>query len=72
MSLTDLVVIALLIVGVVYEAYTLSNAKPFDTISETVWRASFNRPIVPFIAGMLMAHFFWQSTRCAELLSKCK
>lgn len=71
-SLTDLVVIALITLAVVYEFYTLSNAKPFDTISETIWRASANRPLVPFVAGMVAGHWFWVSARCAELLSKCK
>ena len=43
-----------------YELYTLANKCPGDTISEIVWTATHRRPIVPFAAGVLCGHFFWQ------------
>lgn len=42
-----------------YEAYTLMNAVPGDTLSEAVWEWS-RHPLLPFLAGFLMGHFFWQ------------
>ena len=31
-----------------------------DTISEQVWDASKATSMVPFVAGFIMGHFFWQ------------
>lgn len=59
MNLTDYVVGGTVILLLIYEAYTLANSKPNDTISESIWRASTNRPIVPFVGGLLCGHFFW-------------
>lgn len=48
------------IVGLlIFEAYTLLNHTPGDTLSEAVWKAC-QRPLVPFLAGLLCGHFFWQ------------
>lgn len=44
----------------VYEAAALANECEGDTISEIVWAAATRRPIVPFAAGVLCGHFFWQ------------
>lgn len=51
-----------------YEAYALMNRIPGDTLSEAVWRISFKRPLIPFLAGMLAGHFWWMSDKCAEVL----
>lgn len=45
---------------VAYELITLANDRDGDTISEIVWEATTERPIVPFAAGVLIGHFFWQ------------
>ena len=45
---------------VVYEVVALANKCEGDTISEIVWTATTKRPLVPFAAGLLMGHFFWQ------------
>ncbi len=58
---TDSVVLAAIGALVVYEGYTLFNAKPKDTISERVWKVSARRPLIPFLLGGLVAHFVWQS-----------
>jgi hypothetical protein len=48
------------IVGLLgYEAWTLTNSTPGDTLSEAVWEVS-NYPLVPFLAGIVCGHFFWQ------------
>lgn len=48
---------------IAYEAYTLLNAIPGDTLSEAVWRVASERPLIPFLAGVLCGHFFWQQVR---------
>ena len=44
----------------VYEFVALRNECEGDTISEIVWTAASERPVVPFAAGVLCGHFFWQ------------
>ena len=44
----------------VYEGWTLINKEPGDTISETIWEDAKSRPLIPFLFGLLMGHFFWQ------------
>jgi hypothetical protein len=44
---------------IVYEIWAMVNSKPDDTISQMVWRAC-KRPVVPFLFGLLMGHFFWR------------
>jgi hypothetical protein len=45
---------------VIYELVTLANEHDGDTISEIIWDATTQRPLVPFAAGVLCGHFFWQ------------
>lgn len=58
MNLTDKVVVGAIALLLIYEGWTLINGVRGDTISETVWRAS-QRPLVPFLVGLLCGHFFW-------------
>ena len=44
-----------------YEGWAVVNRTPGDTLSEAVWHAIRERPFVPFLAGFLCGHFFWQS-----------
>ena len=60
-TLTDKMLLGASAGLLLYEAYTLMNGKPKDTISERVWRASAKRPLIPFALGMLIGHFVWQS-----------
>jgi hypothetical protein len=46
-----------------YEAWTLSNAAPGDTISEVVWTLADAWQIVPFLFGLVGGHFFWPRKR---------
>ena len=43
----------------VYEVSTIINDRDGDTISELLWAAS-HRPLVPFAAGVVCGHLFWQ------------
>lgn len=61
MSLTDKVIFLIVTLALAYEGWTLFNNIPNDTISESVWRIASSRPLVPFLAGFLMGHFFWQA-----------
>jgi len=51
--------IALVMALLAYEGVTLFNSRDGDTISEIIWYLS-KRPLVPFLFGLLMGHFFWQ------------
>ena len=55
-----------------YEFFALSAEQriPHETISEITWRVSTKHPLVPFLMGILMGHFFWQST--SVYLGNCK
>lgn len=65
MKTTDKVLLVTVGALLAYEAWTLCNKEPNDTISESVWDVTKHRPIVPFAAGMLAGHFFF-SKRCQE------
>jgi hypothetical protein len=43
-----------------WEGYTLMNNVPGDTLSEAVWNVAGDYPLMPFLAGLLCGHFFWQ------------
>jgi len=45
---------------VVYELVALRTKCAGDTISEIIWTATKRRAILPFAAGVLCGHFFWQ------------
>lgn len=47
----------------IFEVWTLFNATPHDTLSETVWWAGWQRPVIVLVAGLLMGHFFGQGQR---------
>jgi hypothetical protein len=57
---TGTVVAILLAFGVAWEVWTLVNSIPGDTISETVWAAIHDNPIIVFVTGILNGHWFWQ------------
>ncbi len=57
---TDVVVGAAAVGLAAYEVYTLANRHEGDTISESIWRATTKRPLIPLLFGLLMGHLFWQ------------
>jgi hypothetical protein len=60
MNRTGTVVAVLLTLGVSWEVWTLVNSVSGDTISETVWAAIHDNPIIVFVTGILNGHWFWQ------------
>ena len=60
---TGIVVLILLFAALIWEFWTLMNGVPADTISENVWRIIDGRPFIPFLAGFLAGHFFWQEKK---------
>lgn len=42
-----------------YEAMTIWTPASGDTLSEIIWRAAADWPVVPFLAGFLAGHLFW-------------
>ena len=68
--LTDFMWGGAIVALIAYEVYTLANKEDNDTLSESTWRVTARQPIVPFLSGVLMGHFFWQSSdRYEELRS---
>ena len=61
MTATDKVIGGAVVALLGYELWTLINKTEHDTISERIWRVSMKRPLVPFAAGLLCGHFFWQA-----------
>lgn len=50
---------------VAYELVALSEKRKGDTISEITWSTSSHYTILPFAAGVLCGHFFWQRSQSA-------
>jgi hypothetical protein len=51
-------VVALGLIG--YDIYVLFFGQ-YSTISEWVWTHSRSYPLIPFSAGLLCGHFFWNA-----------
>ncbi len=60
MKLTKVVLLAVGVLLLGYEGWALFNGVPGDLISEAVWDAMKGRPFIPFLAGFLAGHLFWQ------------
>ena len=56
--MTWLLIVAVAL-ALVYEGWSALTLKE-PTISQMVWRVSKDHPIVPFLAGLLCGHLFWQ------------
>lgn len=63
MPKTNIAWAILITAALLYEGWTLINHTPHDTLSEAVWAVASKRPLVPFVAGFLMGHFFWQAAK---------
>ena len=59
---TGKIVVAIVIGLFLVEMATIVDSAPGNTISEVVWHVIAGRPFVPFLAGFLCGHFFWQKT----------
>ncbi len=59
----QLTFLALILALFVYEVVALvrgAYGHLGETISEQIWAVTAKRPIIPFLFGMLMGHFFWR------------
>lgn len=63
MRVTDYAWVTLIVLALLYEGWTLINHTPNDTLSEAVWAVATKRPLIPFAAGFLMGHLFWQAAK---------
>lgn len=64
--MTGLVVMVATVALLGWEAWTLVNAHPGDTISEAIWNVSNSTPLVPFTFGGLMGHWFFPKGVCVH------
>ena len=58
--MTFAVIVGALVVLIAYDVYAAVRQAPGQTISEVIWHASLKRPVIPFAAGVLCGHWFWQ------------
>lgn len=63
MKTTDYAWMLIIGLALAYETWTLINKVPNDTLSEAVWLVAAKRPLIPFAAGFLCGHFFWQAAK---------
>lgn len=53
-----LVLVAIVLL-IIYEIWSIRSVQSGDTISEVMWKLS-ERPLIPFMFGMVAGHFFWR------------
>jgi hypothetical protein len=59
-TLTIVFIIAVTLVILAYDVYALYRSKKTEyTISYIIAKASLKNPIIPFVFGVLMGHWFW-------------
>jgi len=57
-TITFIVITTLIILA--YDGFALYKSKKTEyTISYIILKASLKNPIIPFVFGLLMGHFFW-------------
>ena len=49
--------VATLAIG--WDLYVYFYGENADMISNVIWKVSASHPVVPFLFGFLMGHFFW-------------
>ena len=65
-TVTVIALVACAAVLLAWEVYTLVNGETGDTISAVIMDAAYRWPLVPFVAGLLMGHFFWPNKDTAR------
>lgn len=60
MQATRIFLASILAAMLSWETYVIWRHIPNSTISECVWAAIQDRPYLPFFAGILCGHLFWQ------------
>jgi hypothetical protein len=61
--ITTLLIFAAIVLLGGWDIYVASNNVPGDTISEVILAASLNRPVIPFVSGVVCGHLFWPQTK---------
>lgn len=67
--LTRCVVGGSIVLLLAWEGIAIASGQPGATISEAVWDADTGRPYLPYFAGFLCGHFFWQIARTVSVVS---
>lgn len=49
----------LILLLLAYELVAIWTPAPGDTLSELVWGANEQYPVIAFLAGLLCGHWFW-------------
>jgi hypothetical protein len=62
-KITILLLLAVIVILGGWDIYVAANAHSGDTISEIVLAASIERPIIPFVLGVVCGHLFWPQTK---------
>ena len=67
MTRNKLLTISLLLIftalAISWDMYVYSYGDNADMISSVIWDVSAKHPVVPFLFGFLMGHFFWGKTK---------
>ena len=71
MSTTTILVVVFLILIVIADVYLAIKGGFQNTISWWVWLNSVKYPIIPFVFGMLMGHFFWNQSLNVTVAGGC-
>ena len=56
---TIFLLLAAIVPLLLWEGWTLVNNEAGDTISAVLRDAAFTWPIIPFVVGLLIGHFWW-------------
>ena len=57
LTISLLLIFAALAIG--WDSYVYIYGEDADMISNLIWNVSASHPVVPFLSGFLMGHFFW-------------
>lgn len=60
---TTWIIIATALVWLVFDIFAFVTKK-YETFSDKITRWSYYSPIMPFILGVLMGHWFWTTNVC--------
>jgi hypothetical protein len=55
-----LFILAITVIALGLDIYWATASKDQESISWEIWSQSERRPIIAFLFGVLMGHFFWQ------------
>ncbi len=61
--LTIVVMICAVVVLGLYDIYAAAYGGGEGTISVVIWDYAQDYPMIPFVMGVLMGHFFWQNSK---------